>query len=85
MSTLETLHKAVDNMPENMRLDVLEYIALRYDEYLPTQTEAEKQEYDALLKQLLLKRYDHYKTNPETAITAAESRRRTYDRYGWSE
>ncbi len=70
-------------MPENIRMDVLEYIALRHDEYLPLITDAEKHENDALLEQLLLKRYEHYKTNPETAVTSAESKRKIYERYGW--
>lgn len=83
MSTLDTLHQAVDNMPEAVRMDVLEYIAMRHNEYLPSVTDAEKQYRDELLKQLLLKRYDHYKAHPETALTAAEAKRRTYERYGW--
>ncbi|MEZ0538281.1 hypothetical protein [Fibrella arboris] len=83
MSTVETLHRVVDNLPEEAQIDLIRYIAVKYDDFLPPLTDEEKEDTDALINKLLTERYTSYKKNPETAIPADESRRRTKDKYGW--
>jgi hypothetical protein len=83
MNTTETLHSLVDNLPEDSRMELLDYILLHYDQYLLLQTETEKQAQQTLLEQLLLKRYQRYQANPETIISAEESLQKTRLKYGW--
>ncbi len=83
MSTVETLHKVVDNMPEDSQIELLDYILTRYDQYVPLQTETEKQNQQHLLEQLLVKRFNQYKANPDMAVSAEESLRLTRQKYGW--
>ncbi len=47
-------------------------------------TEADVNEYDNPLKELLLRRYEQHKANPEKAITGDELRAQLNAKYGWN-
>jgi hypothetical protein len=83
MSTVETLHRVVDNLPEEAQIDLIRYIAAKYDGFLPPLSDAEKEDTDVLINKLMLERYTSYKKHPETATSAEESRRRLKEKYGW--
>ncbi|MBO0932413.1 hypothetical protein [Fibrella aquatilis] len=83
MSTVETLHKVVDSLPEQERVELMQYIVVKYDSFLPPLSEEDKADYERLVGELLTKRYDHYKQSPETAMSAEESDRRIKAKYGW--
>ena len=83
MSTVETLHQVVDNLSEEAQIDLIRYIAVKYDELLPPLTDEEKQDTEALIGRLLTHRYASFKKHPETAISAEASSRRLKEKYGW--
>ena len=83
MSTIETLHRVVDTLPEEAQIDLIRYIAVKYDDFLPPLTDEEKEDTDTLIGRLLHQRYASYKEHPEKAISAEESSRRLREKYGW--
>ena len=85
MSVAEELHKTIDELSEEQQQELLK--TARQFLYAQTELIAEKDnpEYQTLLKELLLKRYEHYKAHPETGISAEDASRRIRLKYGWSE
>lgn len=80
MSIAEELHKTIDELSEEQQQELLETARQLLEESEP---EEDKPEYQALLKELLMKRYEHYKAHPETSISAEDADRRIRLKYGW--
>lgn len=83
MSVAEELHKTIDELSEEQQRELLATVR----QFLREQPVAEEsnQEYQSLLKELLTKRYNHYKAHPETGVSGEEASRRIRQKYGWSE
>ena len=80
MSVAEELHKTIDELSEEQQQELLETARQLLKESEP---EEENPEYQALLKELLMKRYEQHKAHPETSISAEEASRRIRLKYGW--
>ena len=81
MNIAEELHRTIDELSEEQQQELLKTAR----ELLIKQVQAtsDDPDYQALLKDLLLKRYEHYKAHPETGITAEEAAHRIRLKYGW--
>ncbi|MVM40893.1 hypothetical protein GO730_29695 [Spirosoma sp. HMF3257] len=81
MSVAEELHKTIDELSEEQQQELLEVA----NQLLAKSTVEENDPtYQALLKELLTKRYEQYKAHPETGISAEDSSQRIRLKYGWS-
>ena len=81
MSTLEILSTRVDKLPDEgikQMMDFLEYLEFKYQDKT-------SDEYDTLLEQLLVERANKAKQQPDIKINAAASKKRIYEKFGWSE
>jgi predicted outer membrane protein len=80
MSIAEELHKTIDELSEEQQQELLQTARQLLEESEP---EEDNPEYQALLKELLIKRYEHHKAHPETSISAEDADRRIRLKYGW--
>lgn len=83
MSIAEELHKTIDVLSEEQQQELLETARQLLEE--ESTVEPDNPEYQALLKELLMKRYERHKANPETGIPAEEAARRIRQKYGWTD
>lgn len=81
MSVAEELHKTIDELSEEQQQALLETARQLLRE--ESAAEEDNPEYQALLKELLMKRYEHHKAHPETSISAEDAYRRIRLKYGW--
>jgi len=81
MNVAEELHKTIDELSEEQQRELLKTAR----QFLQEQSAAEEDnpEYQVLLKELLIKRYEHHKAHPETGISGEEASRRIRLKYGW--
>ena len=80
MSVAEQLHKTIDELSAEQQQKLLEVANQLLAE---PATEEDNVEYQALLSEFLIKRYEHYKAHPETSISAEDASRRIRLKYGW--
>ena len=80
MSVAEELHKIIDELSEEQQEELLETARQLLEESEP---DKDNPEYQALLKELLIKRYEHHKDHPETSISAEDAAHRIRLKYGW--
>ena len=80
MSVAEELRKTIDELSEEQQQTLLETARQLLEK---SDSEEDNPEYQALLKELLMKRYEHYKAHPETSISAEDAYRRIRLKYGW--
>lgn len=82
MSVAEELHKTIDELTEEQQQELLKTAR----QFLQPQSTVgeDNSEYQILLKELLIKRYDHYKSHPESGVSAEEASRRIRLKYGWN-
>ena len=79
MSVVEELHKIVDELSESQQQELLEVA----NQLLAGQhTEEDNAEYQALLGEFLMKRYQEHKANPEKAISLDTLTERMEQKYG---
>ncbi len=82
MSIAETIQQRVGNMSEHDQLKMLEYanhiVFLREDI-----SNEDIEEYDRLLNELLMKRYQEAKAHPERSLPWKEVKERVRAKYGW--
>ncbi len=79
MSTLEILSTRVDKLPNEgikQMMDFLEYLESKYQS-------KPSDEYDTLLEQLLVERANKAQKQPSTKVSAAASKKRIYEKFGW--
>ena len=84
----ELLLDKFEVLPENMRLQVLDFVDFLYDKYVDDNldgNEDEKVELSDELKAFLDARIASMRENPEKNITFEESIERINKKYGWSE
>ncbi|MBN8822153.1 MULTISPECIES: hypothetical protein [unclassified Spirosoma] len=82
MSIAEELHKAIDGLSEEQQRELLEVAnqLLRQQD----SPETDSSDYQALLNELLVKRFEQYKAHPETGISGEDASRRIRLKYGWA-
>lgn len=80
MSVAEQLHKTIDELSAEQQQELLEVANQLLTEPI---TKEDNAEYQALLREFLMKRYEHHKAHPETGISAADASRRIRLKYGW--
>lgn len=85
MSIAETIQQRIEKMSEQDQLRLLEYVN-HITFHQEDVSESDKEEYDQLLKEFLVKRYQYAKAqaHPEKAITAEEAALRIRLKYGWN-
>lgn len=83
MNVAEELHRTIDELSEEQQ-QLLKTARQFLQIQAEPPVEKENPEYQTLLKELLTKRYNHYKAHPETGIPADEASRRIRLKYGWS-
>ncbi|GAB2576361.1 hypothetical protein [Spirosoma areae] len=81
MSIAEELHKTIDELSEEQQHELLQTARQLLTGHVD---EEENAEYQALLKEFLMKRYEHHKAHPETGISGEEASRRIRLKYGWT-
>ncbi len=79
MSVVEELHKIVDELSESQQQELLEVANQLLAE---PATEEDNAEYQALLSEFLMKRYEHHKAHPEKAISLDTLTERMEQKYG---
>ena len=83
MSIAEELHKTIDELSEEKQQELLETARELLSE--EDDSEPNNPEYQALLNELLMKRYEYHKAHPETGISAEDAARRIRQKYGWTD
>ncbi|MCU0352823.1 MAG: hypothetical protein MUD08_03645 [Cytophagales bacterium] len=78
--TLNALHKKIDQLPEDAQYALLEYVDFLAHKYHIGPEPDE--EYDALLKEFLLKRYEKMKANRQESLSLEELRDQVNRKYG---
>lgn len=81
MSIAEELHKTIDALSEEQQQELLE-TARQFLGEQSTPTAKDNPEYQALLKELLIKRYEEHKTNPQRAVSLDQITERMSQKYG---
>lgn len=82
MSIAQTIQQRVDSMSEHDQLKMLEYA--NHIAFLREDTsDADVEEYDRLLNELLMKRYQEAKAHPERSVSWQEVKERVREKYGW--
>lgn len=79
MSVAEELHKTIDELSEEQQQELLEVA----NQLLAKSTVEEKDaEYDAILAEFILKRYQDHKAHPEKAVPIETLTTRMEQKYG---
>ncbi len=79
MSVAEKLHKTIDELSTEQQQELLDVV----NRLVANQpTEPDNAEYQALLAELLMKRYQDHKANPEKAISLDTLTKRMEQKYG---
>jgi tyrosine-protein phosphatase YwqE len=82
MSIAEAIQERVTKMSESEQLRLLDYV--NYLSFLKGEvSENDVSEYDRLLKELLMKRYQAAKAHPERSTPWKEVQQQIKQKYGW--
>ena len=81
MNTIEQLQKTIVEMTEEQQYKLLQTARQLLVEQ--TVEEPDNPEYQALLKEFLLKRYEHAKAHPERSSSWNDVKKQTQEKYGW--
>lgn len=82
MSIVETIQQRIEKMSEQDQLRLLEYV--NHITFLHEDvSEADKEEYNRLLKEFLVKRYQYAKAHPEESKSWSVIKDQVNQKYGW--
>lgn len=82
MTSIKVLDEKLKELPEEACLELLAYVDYLLYKYAD---ESADTTYDELLEELLTKRYQAYKDNPDSALSSEDFSRRINQKFGWSE
>lgn len=84
MKTVELLHQKIDDLPESAYLTLLDYVEFLLHKYQPEQPQDE--ETARLTQELLVKRYESYRRNPEhNSKSLADFDSGIRGKFGWND
>ena len=82
MTSIKVLDEKLKALPEEACLELLEYVDYLLYKYADEPMDTT---YDELLEALVTKRYQAYKSNPDSASSSEDFSQRINQKFGWSE
>ena len=82
MTSVKILDEKLKELPEEACLELLEYVD--YLLYKYAGDPSSDSQYDTLMQELLTKRYQSYKDNPDSASSSEAFSQRINQKFGWN-